>query len=91
MTSPVKSSSKTWRLILGIAALAMACAGAWGFTCAMFYMSFFTHIAQLNRPDHGPIEHTTLTTIIGVLFALTVFAFVCSLVGYRGGLRSSSS
>jgi uncharacterized protein (TIGR02246 family) len=58
-------------------------AGAWGFTCAMFYMSFFSHIATLDRPDHGPIEHTTLIVIIGALFALTVFAFVCSLVGVR--------
>jgi hypothetical protein len=28
-------------------------AGAWGFTCALFYMSFFSHIASLDRPDHG--------------------------------------
>ena len=58
-------------------------AGAWGFTCAMFYMSFFSHIASLDRPDHGPIEHTTLTAIIGVLFGVTVVAFACSLVGMR--------
>jgi uncharacterized protein (TIGR02246 family) len=44
-------------------------AGAWGFTCAMFYMSFFSHVAT--------------TVIIGTLFALTAFAFVCSLVGPR--------
>ena len=56
-------------------------AGAWGFTCAMFYMSFFSHIGSLNRPDHGPIEHTTLTAIIGALFGVTVVAFACSLVG----------
>ena len=66
-------------------------AGAWGFTCAMFYMSFFSHIAALDRPDHGPIERTMLTVIIGALFGVTVVAFVCSLVGYREGLRSSSS
>ena len=65
-------------------------AGAWGFTCAMFYMSFFSHIAALDRPDHGPIPHTTLTVVIGALFGLTMFAFVCSLVGYRTGLGASS-
>ncbi len=65
-------------------------AGAWGFTCAMFYMSFFTHIAQLNRPDHGPIEHTTLTVIIGALFGLTAVAFACSLLGHRAEWPSSS-
>jgi len=58
-------------------------AGAWGFTCAMFYMSFFSHIATLDRPDHGPIAHTTLTLIIGALFSVTVFAFMCSLVSVR--------
>ena len=58
-------------------------AGAWGFTCAMFYMSLFSHLAQLGQPDHGPIEHTTLTAIIGALFALTVLAFVGSLVSLR--------
>jgi hypothetical protein len=81
-----------WRGVrLGNVGASAWIAGAWGFTCAMFYMSFFTHIAQLDLPDHGPIGHTTLTTIIGALFALTVFAFVCSLVGYRGAVGSGSS
>jgi ketosteroid isomerase-like protein len=58
-------------------------AGAWGFTCAMFYMSFFLHLAQINTPDRGPITHPTLTWIIGLLFAATVVGLVGSLVGIR--------
>ena len=58
-------------------------AGAWGFTCAMFYMSFFSHLATMAGPDHGPIEHTTLTVIVGVLFGLTVVGFVGSLLAVR--------
>lgn len=57
-------------------------AGAWGFTCAMFYGSFFSHLEMLSRQeaDHGPVDHTALTVIIGVLFALTVVGFGLSLV-----------
>ena len=55
-------------------------AGAWGFTCAMFYMSFFLHLSQINTPDRGPIAHPTLTSIIGLLFAVTVVGLVGSLV-----------
>ena len=54
-------------------------AGGWGFTCAMFYMSFFSHLAQLGSPDHGPIEHRALTAIIGILFAITVIGFASTL------------
>ena len=54
-------------------------AGAWGFTCAMFYMSFFGHLENLASPDHGPIEQRSLTLIIGILFGITVLGFVSSL------------
>lgn len=64
-------------------------AGAWGFTCAMFYMSFFGHLADLERPDHGPIEHRSLTVIIGILFGVTVLGFACTLnARYVGASRS---
>ncbi len=63
-------------------------AGGWGFTCAMFYGSFFSHVAALRvdsgAADHGPIEHTQLTWIIGALFALTILGFALSLAGERG-------
>jgi hypothetical protein len=59
-------------------------AGAWGFTCAMFYMSFFGHLESLARPDHGPIEQRSQTLIIGILFGITVLGFVSSLKAARG-------
>lgn len=57
--------------------------GGWGFTCAMFWMSYFSHVAELradpNAADHGPIEHWRLTATIGFLFALTILGFALSL------------
>ena len=58
-------------------------AGAWGFTCAMFYMAFFEHLESLERPDHGPIEQRPLTFIIGILFGVTVLGFASSLAAAR--------
>ena len=58
-----------------------ALAGAWGFTCAMFYMSFFGHLSQGGSPDHGPIEQRELTVIIGILFAITIVGFASALNG----------
>lgn len=60
-----------------------ALAGGWGFTCAMFYMSFFGHLSQLDSPDHGPIEHRELTVIIGFLFAITIVGFASALRAAR--------
>jgi hypothetical protein len=60
-----------------------ALAGGWGFTCAMFYMSFFGHVSQLDSPDHGPIEHRELTIIIGILFAITIVGFASALNAAR--------
>jgi len=60
-----------------------ALSGAWGFTCAMFYMSFFSHLSQLDSPDHGPIEHRELTAIIGILFAITMVGFASALTAAR--------
>jgi len=58
-------------------------AGAWGFTCAMFYMSFFGHLEDLERPDHGPLAPRPLTAIIGILFGLTVLGLVSSIRNAR--------
>ncbi len=58
--------------------------GAWGFTCAMFYGSFFSHIQTLSEPARGPIEHLPLTISIGVLFAATIVGLMLSLVGSDG-------
>jgi hypothetical protein len=62
-------------------------AGGWGFSCAMFYMSFFSHLAELradpNAPEHGLLEARPLTVAIGVLFALTIVGFALSLLPDR--------
>lgn len=57
--------------------------GAWGFTCSMFYMSFFSHMASLDKPDHGPFDQIPLTITIGVLFAITIVGFALSLMPQR--------
>src|SRR5262245_15144820 len=72
-------------------------AGAWGFTCAMFYMSFFGHLEELQHADHGPIDQRSLTVIIGILFGVTILGFASALNarhasptgGTRGGDEAS--
>ena len=64
--------------------------GGWGFTCAMFYMSFFSHLAELradpNVAEHGLLDAGPLTLAIGVLFAVTIVGLVLSLVpDHRSG------
>jgi hypothetical protein len=75
-----------WRTLRGGAA-SLWLSGGWGFTCAMFWMSFFSHVAELradaNAPDHGPIDHGRLTITIGVLFAITILGFALALVPDR--------
>ncbi|MEO0882213.1 MAG: hypothetical protein AAFY34_05730 [Pseudomonadota bacterium] len=60
--------------------------GAWGFSAAMFYMSFFSHLEnlRLTADGHtGPIEESRLTMIIGVLMVIVFVGFVLSLFGKR--------
>jgi uncharacterized membrane protein YadS len=76
------------RVALRDRSAAPLCAG-WGFTCAMFWMSFFSHLESLNEKGTGPIESHTLTTVIGVLFAITIVGLALSLVGsQREGARA---
>ena len=56
-----------------------ALAGGWGFACAMFYASFFSHLQHLDQPDRGPVEQLPLTITIGVLFVLTIAGFALAL------------
>ena len=60
---------------------------AWGFTCAMFYGSFFGHlksledvaaIAQTNA--ESGIHEPTLTYIIGAMFVVTIIGLVLTLL-----------
>ncbi|HZZ35654.1 MAG TPA: hypothetical protein VFE03_08010 [Caulobacteraceae bacterium] len=58
--------------------------GGWGFACAMFWMSFFGHYADVMKAG-GQVSarEQRLTTIIGVMFATTVLGFLLSLAGRR--------
>jgi hypothetical protein len=49
--------------------------GALGFTASLAYMSFFGHLSSLNEGTNGPIPHTALTAIIGVLFVAAFVSF----------------
>lgn len=62
-------------------------AGAWGFTSAMFYMSFWSHIEQFDQPADGNVSQAPLTVIIGVMWVITVAAFLHALLAERS--RSS--
>lgn len=50
--------------------------GAYGFSTAMGYSSFFGHLNSLDQATNGPIPHLTLTITIGVLFALSAIFFI---------------
>jgi hypothetical protein len=54
-------------------------AGAWGFTTAMFYMSFWSHVADSDQPADGNLEQTPLTLIIGILLGIALVGFALSL------------
>ncbi len=59
----------------------LLCAG-WSFTCAMFWMSFFSHLDDALKAGAGISPHERmLTTIIGCMFAITVAGMATALLG----------
>lgn len=54
-------------------------AGAWGFTCAMVYASFFSQLAELNVPDPSGVSPTIVVTIKGLGLLLSVAALIGTL------------
>jgi hypothetical protein len=72
-----------WAMRRGRPGALVVLSGAWGFTCAMFYMAFFSHLSLLSSPGRGPIDPRTLTVIVGLLFAVTVVGFVSTLNARR--------
>ena len=61
-------------------------AGGWGWTAAMFWMSFFSHVEQLRTDagEHtGPIPQDRLMLIIGVMLAVALLGFLAALLGER--------
>lgn len=60
--------------------------GGWGFTAAMFWMSFFSHVESLRAGDaetNGPIAESPLTVIIGIMLALALAGLLMALLGNR--------
>jgi hypothetical protein len=57
--------------------------GAWGFTSAMFYMSFWSHIEHLAEPAEGNFDQLPLTITIGVLWGITLIGFALALASAR--------
>lgn len=64
---------------------------AWGFTCAMFYMSFFGHVSDLlstgtevaNTNAQSSVDEPWLTIVIGVMFAIALTGLSASLIADR--------
>jgi hypothetical protein len=62
---------------------AQVLAGAWGFTSAMFYMSFWSHVEHLSQPADGNLSQGPLTIIIGSMWLITIVGFVQSMLAAR--------
>jgi len=56
-------------------------AGGWGFACAMFWMSFFSHLGGLREAVEVSAREQRLTLIIGVMFAVTACGLLLTLLG----------
>ncbi len=57
--------------------------GAWGFTTAMFYSSFWSHIKRASEAADGNLAQGPLTVIIGVMWIITIVGFVLAILGSR--------
>ena len=64
----------------------------WGFTCAMFYMSLFSHLSTLQSTGgevaeinaQSALDEPWLTVVIGVLFGVALLGLATSLAAeYR--------
>lgn len=53
-------------------------AAGWGFTSAMAYMSFFSHVQRFGAAEHGAIPPGALTCLIGALLLVSVVGLVAS-------------
>ncbi len=62
--------------------IAVLC-GAWGFTTAMFYMSFWSHIEHYSEAADGNLAQSPLTIIIGIMWVVTIVGFGLALLSTR--------
>jgi hypothetical protein len=59
-------------------------AAGWGFACAMFWMSFFGHYGDMLEVGRQvSAREQRLTTIIGVMFLITVLGLIGALLAKR--------
>jgi len=65
-----------------------ALCGGWGFTSAMFYMSFWSHIEHIEQAADGNLDQGPLTVVIGILWVITIAGFLLSLLGARASRTS---
>ena len=68
-----------WRCGRDVEAGQRILAAAWAFTCGIGYMSFFGHLERLSEPARGHIPHLALVWIIGLGWALAIFAMFATL------------
>ena len=68
-----------WRTRQNVSANLRFLTAAWGFTCAMAYLSFFGQITSLDVADPAPIPTEWVAVIKGVGLILSVLALIGSL------------
>lgn len=54
-------------------------AGAWGVLCGGLYGSFFWQLERMHEVDVGGGSGVVVVAVKGVLYAIAIAAFVCSL------------
>lgn len=68
-----------WKTSTNIERGRPALAAAWGFACAMGYMSFFSQLAELSSPDPSGLPSTGIVALKGVMLVFGVIALVSTL------------
>jgi hypothetical protein len=54
-------------------------AAAWGFTCGLAYISFFSQLAVLDQPDPSGLPPSMIVAVKGGMFALAIVALIAAL------------
>jgi len=68
-----------WRTRSSFADGQASLAAAWGFTCAMGYMSFFSQLTTVDQPDPSGLSPTAVVAIKGSGLALAAFCLLQTL------------
>lgn len=68
-----------WRTRRDVDAGRPALAAAWGFACAMGYMSFFGQLMELDRGDPSGLPASNIVVLKGVMLVVSLAALVLTL------------